>query len=198
MPITRYTEGGVTITLDGGLEDFVRRALSAASAETVRVMEAAAQEVAEKARADWYAPGTGVEKDTGKSGDIQVVTTVSSDEVRVSVGSTDTELVNGKPRAVYIHRPNRLTLVKKQVTVEEYWKTPKAQRANFHPLPADPKHHRPADSGTGPWIWVVNPKASDGKFLLTELVRKPMRAKVRTITPEIAKAIAKKISRGRG
>jgi hypothetical protein len=197
MPVTRYQDGGATVTLDSGLEDFVRRAIGAANSETVRILEEGAGRVAVEASANWYASGTGVEKDTGKSGDIQVITTISRDEVKVSVGSTDTTPVNGKPRAVYIHRPNRLSLVKKQVTVEEYWLAPKAQRANYHPLPADSKTRRPADVGTGPFLWVLNPKASDGKYLVTELVRKPMRLAIKTITPEIARAIAKKIGGGR-
>jgi hypothetical protein len=186
MAITRYTEGGVTITLDGALEDLVRRALEAAGGETLRLMEAAAEEIAAKGRAEWYAPGSGVTKKTGKSGDIQVVTTASENEVRVSVGSTDTGKIGNKPRAVLIHRRGRLSLEPKLVSRAEWWAWKKAGK------PVG-KAGTTGDSWT---IHVPSDKASDGKFLVAELIRKPMRAKVKAITPELAKAIATKISGG--
>lgn len=209
MAITRYNDGNVTVTLDDGLERFVRNALDAADAETVRVMEAAAQEVADKAKPEWYAPGTGVTKRTGASGDIAVVTTVTPDEVRVSVGSTDTRVVKDKatgqtkPRALLIHRPKALSTISVECSRAEWWAS----------LPADTKTRLHAagkkkagvaggkKKGAGkfalvPTKEVPNPKASDGKYLVPELVRKPMRARIRVLTPEIGRAIAARLNRG--
>jgi hypothetical protein len=186
MSVTRYNDGNVTVTLDGALEAFVRKALDAAAGETVRIMEAAASEVADKARADWYNPAVGVTKGTGKSGDIQVVTTVSPDEVRVSVGSTDTTLIAGKPRAVLIHRRGRLSLDPKLVSRDEWWKWKKAGK----PV------GKPGSTGDDWTILVPSNLASDGKYLVAELVRKPMRAQIKVITPELAKALSTKIGGG--
>jgi len=186
MAITRYSDGNATVTLDGALEAFVRKALDAAAGETVRIMEAAAEEVAAKARADWYAPGTGVTKGTGQSGDIQVVTTVSDTDVRVSVGSTDTTLISGKPRAVLIHRRGRLSLDPKLVSRDEWWRWKKAGK----PV------GKPGSTGDDWTILVPSDIASDGKYLVAELVRKPMRAQIKVITPALAKALTTKIGGG--
>ena len=188
MAVTRYTDGGVTVTLDGAMERLVRRALDAAGGETVRVMEAAAEEVATSSRAKWYDPETGVTKRTGKSGDVRVVTTVSLAEVRVSVGSTDTRTADkGRPRAVVIRRPGRLSLIGKAVSQGDWWEWKKAGK----PV------RKAGTPGIDNWIIEVpNPLASDGKYLVPELIRKPMRAKIKVITPEIAKAITAKIGGG--
>jgi hypothetical protein len=192
MGSLRYSEGGVTVTLDGTeMEDLVRRALDAAAGETVRVMEAAAQEVANDAQRDWYAAGTGVTRRTGRSGNITVITTVSDDEVRVSVGSTDTDLVRNArgalaPRAAVVRRPGPLSLVDELVDQGTWWEWKKARK----PV------GKPGTAGEKNWtIRVPNPNASDGKFLVQELIRKPMRVKVRVVTPELGRAIAARASR---
>ena len=193
MSVTRFRDGNVTVTMDGALEELVKRAIDAASKGSVGVLQKAAQQIADKAHADWYATGTGVKRRTGASGDIQVVTTVSETEVRVSVGSTDTKMVGSKQRALLVHRAGRLGLVKVQVTEDEFYKTPQKLRANFKPLPADPKKNRPADVGTGPYVWVLNPNASDGKFLIPELVRKPATVKLTETIPLLAQQFASKV-----
>lgn len=94
MAVTRYTEGGVTVTLSGELEAFVRKAADAATGGCLAIMEREAQAIADEARRVWYSP-TGVTRVTGKGGDIVAITTVDNGkgEVRVSVGSTDTRTV---------------------------------------------------------------------------------------------------------
>lgn len=188
MGTLRYDDGSVTVTLDGGLEDFVRRALDAAGGETVRIMEAAAEEVRAKAAADWYAPGTGVTRRTGKSGDIQVITTVSPDEVRVSVGSPDIA------KAKHVHRPGRLSTVAIEITQTEY-KATRAKGGAQADLVFHARKDRP-DAGVKAGNYYRldgSPKAADGKFLVPELVRKPMRAKIKAITPDLARAITSKL-----
>lgn len=180
---TRFTNGTSTVTLDGAMEELVRRALDAAS--DVRVLEHRAAQLAADARSAWYAPGTGVKRRTGESGDVETVTTVSESEARVAIGSMDLA------KAKYVHRPGPLSLVRVQVTVAEYFQTIKKLRANFKPFKAS--KGRPADTGTGPYIWVINPKASDGKYLLTELVRKPAAVALEEAIPALTAAFAAKV-----
>ncbi len=182
MGVTRYRDGNATVTLDGGLDNLVRNLLTAAQTESLRIMEQAAQGVADEARREWYG-SSGVTRDTGQSGDIDVVTTFDAarDEVRVSVGSTDTRTAGrgNKPVAVYIHRPGRTSTIEKEVDREEFFKTPESLRVGYL---------------KGKWIVKrANPKASDGKRLLPEYILKPMKAKVSAIAPDIARLIAKKV-----
>ena len=184
MGVTRYRDGDVTITLDGALEDLVKRAVDAASGESVRVLQRKAQEVADRARADWYAKGTGVRRKTGKSGDVQVVTTVTPSEVVVSVGSTDTRVSGGKPRVALIHRPGPLSLVEEQVDQKTWW----AWKRSRKPV------GKPGSKGGKDWIILVpNPDASDGKALLPELVVKPAKVALQEAIPELTAAFAAKV-----
>lgn len=208
MPVLRYKDGDVTVTLTGDLEMFVRKALDAAGGETSRVLEAAAEQVAQGARAAWYAPGTGVQRDTGRSGQIDTITTVSNTEVRVSVGSTDTETVRlvrrtktkgarivTAPRAAVIHRPGPFATTVEEITHDEYRKLKAAGGARAKTA-FRPRVTRGKIIAGKYYRKVASPRASDGKYLVTELIRKPVRAKVREITPELGRAIAARIKRG--
>lgn len=178
--MTRYTRSDVTVILDGGLEDLVRRALDAVEGgEVVRRLEAEAEAVAEEARGFWYRQ---VDKETGLSGDIQVVTTVSDTEVRVGIGSTDRRTAGktGKPLPVMVHRPTARSLKRVEVTRADYFKAPERLR-HFE----DGKFY--LDS--------PNPLASDGKYLLQELVRKPAKVKLQALAPELARLLAQKMGR---
>jgi hypothetical protein len=191
MPVTRYTSGAVSVALDSGLEAFVRDLLSAGETETVRILEAAADAEAARAEAAWYG-ADGVTRRTGKSGKIDRVTTLDSarSEVRVSVGSTDTRQ-DSKGKGVvpyYVRRPGPLSLVDRYVTQGEWW--------------AWKKGSKPVGKAgtTGKADWVIrepNPKASDGKYLVVELIRKPMTARLREITPELGRAIAARATKRR-
>jgi hypothetical protein len=181
---TRYTSGGVTVALDAGLDAFVRALVSASETETIRILEAAADGEAARAEAAWYGP-EGVTKRTGKSGDIDRVTTFDVDrgEVRVSVGSTDAR-PDAKGKGVvpyYVRRPGPLSLVDRFVTQGEWWAWKKGEK----PV---------GRAGTkGKTNWIIresNPKASDGKYLVVELIRKPVAARLLEITPELGRAIA--------
>lgn len=189
MSTIRYTDGSVTVELDGALEDLVRQALDAAAGETVRVLEAAAEEVATQARADWYDPANGgVTRRTGKSGDIEVVTTVSPDEVTVSVGSTDLQ------KAIYVHRPGRLSTVPVEITRDDYYE----RKRKGGPSASTVFHAKRSDKNAGVeagkfYRLDPSPLASDGKFLLTEMVRRPMRVKAQALGPELAAAILKQM-----
>jgi hypothetical protein len=191
MPITRYREGNTTVVLHGDLEGHVRRAMEAANATAVAKLEGGAQEIADDAEAAWYG-GMGVTRRTGKSGDIEVVTTVdaSRDEVRVGVGSVDTRTVQagklggsgangGKkrvaggrtvPLAAFVHRPWRTTLRAKAVEQAEWWAW-KRKDLPVLPPPGDPWWGKKRDGkrngeGLDPAKWyVLAAGAAQGKVV---------------------------------
>lgn len=176
-------------TLDGGLARLTDTIVEAAKVETLRVLEAAARGVEVGAEADWYGPN-GVTRRTGASGDIAVVSEVTADGVRVSVGSTDVA------RARFVHRPGPLSTVPVAVERDEYWANKRAGSATrklyFHA-----RTNRP-DQGVvagGYYKLAPNPKASDGKYLLQEFVGKPGRAALRRAAPLIGAAIARAVGR---
>lgn len=165
----RYSQGGVTIELSGELEDFVKRSLSAVEATAIELMERQAQSVAREAEQQWYQQ---VNKDTGQSGNITTVTTVTDKSVRVDVGSLDRRMVGGKPLIVYIHRPAPISIVYESVSPAEFWKTPVSMRGKY------------------PTIKRPNPKAADGKFLLELLIKKPIRQIKKKLGRELGRQIA--------
>lgn len=176
-------------TLDGGLARLTDTIVEAAKTETLRVLVDVATSVEVTAEASWYGP-PGVTRRTGASGDIAVVSEVTADGVRVSVGSTDVA------RARFVHRPGPLSTVPAPVSQEEYWANKRAGGATrklyFHA-----RTNRP-DQGVvagGYYKLVPNPKASDGKYLLQELVGKPGRAALRRAGPLIGSAIARAVGR---
>ena len=189
MGTLRYTEGKVTVTLGGELEAFVRRALEAAGGETLRLMEQAAQEVATRAEAEWYAPGGGVHRETGQSGKMGVVTTVKPGEVRVSVGSTDKRSEgkgrkqggNATPFVYYLKSPAPLAVDARKVSRVEYFEWRKAG-----------KPVGPFGTSGASVDWVIyepSDHASTGRSMVVELIRRPMKLKVKAITPELGRAI---------
>lgn len=182
----------MTVTLEGNLEAWVRQALTAAAGAVVEAMEEEAQMVADEARANWYS-NDGVTRQTGKSGDIRVVTTVTPSEVRVGIGSTD-DRVNDKglPVALFVKRPGRLSLIRKAVDRDTWWGTAPAMRANYRPRRAG-KANEADPAGSGPYIYEPNPLANDGKTLMVEFVRKPMTARVKVLSPKLRDAITAKM-----
>lgn len=177
------------MSLDAGWDAAVRQILSAAQTETIRVLERAGDEEAAKAEAAWYS-AAGVTRRTGRSGYIERVTTfdASKGEVRVSIGSADKRLdpKQRKPTPLFVRRPGRFSTVRKVVSQGEWWAWKKAGKPVAIRL-----------RGAAPWqIEMPNPKASDGKFLMVELVRKPVQARIPRLAPELAQAISVKAARG--
>ncbi len=184
MSAIRYTEGGVTVALTGDLAARVDAVATQVGGEALRVMRAEAQTVADRARAEWYG-ANGVNRQTGLSGDIVVTTTVSPDEVRVGLGSSDTRTNgSGKNVALFVHRPGRLSLAPREVTRGEWWAWKKAGK--------------PVGKGGSPhgadWtIYEASGEASDGANLMSEFVRKPMTARMRVLPDELREAILAKV-----
>jgi hypothetical protein len=181
-----YRNGSVTVSLDGGLERFVRRLLDSTQSELVRQIRRAADDVARAARADWYGP-QGVTRETGRSGDIQVRELVDAarGEIRISVGSTDQRMAGIRPLPVYVHRPGPTSTVLRVVSPRKYFAAPTVMRGPW----------RVVGGRRAPQLFVPNPAASDGKFLLQTLVKGPMRARVKAISIAAAKGIGERMRR---
>ncbi len=175
--MTRWEEGSVSFELGGELDQLVRAAALAATDGALAVLEEEANVVATAAREAWYGPN-GVKLRTGKSGDIVVVTTVTPTEIRVAIGSRDVA------RAKYVHRPGPLSRIKVPAT-----------RADFvsGAALASPKGKKIQGRGVKE---IDNPKASDGKFLLQELIGKPARAMLKRLEVRVGPAIVERIGRG--
>lgn len=213
MSTMRYSDGMATVTLDGALEAFVRSALSTVERAALGVMEEHADELAATARREWYGP-SGVDRETGKSGDIQAVTTVDAARgvVRVSIGSTDTRKAGktSKPLAAFVHQPWGSRLRAKAVSREEWFAWAK-DGGPVLPPPTSPWWSAMDADGrrngkglkVGPWyIQTTGPAegkelAPNGKgYLIQTLVRTPAKDMVTKLAPELGRLLATRLQHG--
>ena len=208
----RYSDGMATVTLDGALEAFVRSALSTVERSALAVMEDHAAELAATARREWYGP-SGVDRETGKSGDIQVVTTVNAARgiVRVSIGSTDTRKAGktSKPLAAFVHQPWGSSLRAKAVTREE-WFAWRRSGAPVLPPPDDgwwssATNGRRNGEGLKKGVWYIQTTgpaegkelATNGKgYLIQTLVRTPAKGMATKLAPELGRLLATRLQSG--
>lgn len=182
---TRYTirSGKAMLEVSDGLADVVRASLDQVGSVSLRLLQGAAEDTAREAESTWYG-SDGVRRESGKSGDIEVVTQLSDDQARVSVGSVDLD------KAKFVHRAGALALDSVEISDAEYY------RERRHGRPASVYHaraDRPQDGVVAGRYYRLVPskRASDGRFLLPMLVTTPMRKRVTAILPEIARATAK-------
>lgn len=185
-PGARVTIGA---ELQRALDQIEDAAVRAVSKAVVREAEA----VAVGAEAAWY---DHVARRTGRSGRFASGLRVRGDTISGVVETLDNRTAGktGKPVVYYVKRPGPLSTVERKLTRDEYAALMKDYRASGK-LPegfeaAIDANGRPnAVKKRAP-----NPKASDGKPLLPELVTKPGRAAAkrlaRTLGAEIA-ALAK-------
>jgi len=127
--------------------------------------------VADSAKAQWYKQ---VDRDTGKSGDISGgVVAVTDTRIRAVIGTSDTRRggKGGKPAIFYIHRPGPLSTKRRLLRESEVI----ALRAAGKRVPK--------------YVYFPNPKASDGAFLVPELINKPANAGKRALKAAIRAAI---------
>lgn len=194
---TRWREGGVTVTLTGDLEAWAERAIRNALGGAVEVVQQELQVVATNAEAEWYG-AHGVQRVTGLSGDMAVVTTLDLDKGRVlvSVGSTDDRVSaskrsKGAPVAYFVHRPERLATVAEVVTREEFYAAPKSTRIGRA------RKAQPANGiAVGDYlIRVASTRASDGKKLLPLFVNGPGKRALKLAVPALARIMAERIER---
>lgn len=178
----RVTQGAATVVIGGELEDFVRGLVQRSETATIRALRESSDKVVRDAESAWYGPG-GVQRRTGQSGDIDAVESVdvARGELRVSVGSTDDRRAGNKPVPVFVHRPRRTSMLVVDCTPDEWYALPKSLRRPW----------RTGPSGKVAQRAIANPKASDGKFLLQELVKGPMRKEVKRIAAELGEDIAR-------
>jgi len=175
MPTTRYRDGSASATISHDLAAWCRSVVSSAERDALSILEQEAEKIASDARQKWY---TMVEKETGQSGQIDVVTTydVGRGRISVAVGSLDSRVdpKSGKPTVVFIKSPGRNSTVKKQVSREEYYATPNLLRGNYDPFPEER-----AQGLKGPFVYEINPLAGSPKNLLQTLIKSPVRLKLK-------------------
>jgi len=169
---TRVKTGDVSVSLDFDLEAFISVSVSRVSREIGETLLEQLEPVAIEAENQWYQQ---VDRKTGQSGQIAAVLTYSPDSVRVDVGSLDSRTSKtGKPVVVFVHRPSATSTILEPVSAQTYFDTDTVMRGKY------------------PFIKRRNPKASDGKNLLTELVKKPVKAKKRSLIRLLAQIIGKR------
>ncbi len=192
-----WKEGGASVTLTGDLEAWATQAMRDATGGAVDILTETLQPIATTASAGWYG-AQGVQKVTGQSGRIEVVSTVdvAKGVVRVSVGSTDTRVAGKKnaPVPAFVHRPYAATTELKAVTREQFFAAPKSTRVGVAK-----KDNDSIGVKKGDWmIRVVSSRASDGKTLLPIYVNRPGKAAVQGKLTELGAAMAAQMGRKNG
>ena len=192
MSVTKYKDGLVSVAVDFDQAALLKLAVNAATGGMLDVMETAAEQVATDARAAWYSRDN-VTRRTGKSGDIQVVTTISEHEVRVSIGSTDLK------KAIYVHRSRATATEAVEIDEDEYRRLKVAKKKGgsvaivFHARRNNPNQH--IEFGKYYRVQALE-ITRDGKLLVPELVRKPGKIKFAAAIPAVKAAIAARLARG--
>ncbi len=187
--ITRYVSGNTTLTLTGDLAAWADGVVKRVGGELVKEMQKLGEEVAADARLHWYDE---VNRETGMSSDWRAVTEIDGDNVIVGVKSFDPRVVKkGAVAAFFVRRRGPLAVIKKEITEEKYWPLWRKQKESGGQSGPDgfvfkAASNRPNESVVaGKYYQVVSdPKASDGKQQLQELVRKPFKARVKALMPK--------------
>jgi len=192
-----WKEGAASIVLSGDLAAWAEQAMRDATGGAVDLLTATLQPVADTASAGWYGPGN-VQRVTGQSGRIEVISTIDANKsvVRVSVGSTDTRIAGkkGAPVPAFVHRPYAATTTLKAVTREQFFAAPPSTRVGVAKKDNDAILVKKGD-----WmIRVVSPLASDGKTLLPIYVNRPGKAAVQGKLTELGAAMAANMGRKNG
>lgn len=192
-----WREGGASVVLSGDLEAWATQAIRDATGGAVDILTETLQPIATTASAGWYG-AQGVQKVTGQSGRIEVVSTidVAKGVVRVSVGSTDTRVAGKKnaPVPAFVHRPYAATTELKAVTREQFFAAPKSTRVGVAKKDNDSIRVKKGD-----WmIRVVSSRASDGKTLLPIYVNRPGKEAVQGKLTELGAAMAAQMGRKNG
>ena len=194
---TVWREGGASVTLTGDLEAWAIQSMRDATGGAIDILTETLQPIATTASAGWYG-AQGVQKVTGQSGRIEVVSTVdvAKGVVRVSVGSTDTRVAGKKnaPVPAFVHRPYAATTELKAVTREQFFAAPKSTRVGVAK-----KDNDSIGVKKGDWmIRVVSSRASDGKTLLPIYVNRPGKEAIQGKLTELGAAMAAQMGRKNG
>lgn len=186
----RVSAGGATVEVGPELGQFIEGVLDAAAGTLRTALEQAVVDLATAAEGAWYDQ---VSRRTGQSGQLETGMVLTETEIRATVRSTDPRRAkNGLPVVYYVHRPGPTSTIKTSLTREEYSELMRALRAGR----TMPSNLVAAEMVGGRPLGVSrvrpNPKASDGKYLVPELLTKPAQLValrlVRTLGPQIAAA----------
>jgi len=196
VSVTRR-DGNAAVVVLGDLDAWAAQAIRDATGGAVDILTETLQPVATTASAGWYGPGN-VQKVTGQSGRIEVISTVDliNGVVRVSVGSTDTRVAGkkGAPLPSFVHRPYAATTELKAVTRDQFFAAPPSTRVGVAK-----KDNDAIPLKKGDWIIrVVTPRASDGKTLLPIYVNRPGKEAVQGKLTELGAAMAAQMGRKNG
>lgn len=173
---------GYEMRIEEDLERELLATVDAMAGGLVEPLRAECERIAQSASATFYDQ---VDRETGRTGVIRTEVTITSDVVVVSVGSTRTEtFAGGSPVARRVHRPG-----------------PDSTKREIRPAnaPLGPKERVRRRLGANVEVVVPNPKASDGRSMLVELVEKPARAALDRLVADgtIDRAIQRRINGGR-
>lgn len=191
MGALRYRSGGSTVAVGQELQAILDRIEGGAFKAGREALGAAARDVAESAERQWYQQ---VDRDTGGSGRLGHGVELTDTALRGYVETLDRRKgKGGKPVVYFIHRPGPLSkLPSTTLTREEYSAAMRVYRATGA-LPAgmvgiNDSKGRPVGIRR---VDQSNPKASDGKFLVSELITKPMKVQAKTIRRTLGPQIVK-------
>ena len=174
MSVTTIRDGEATLKMSADFRAIIDRIADGAQAATVEQVYAVVSMVKADAKREWYRQ---VDRETGKSGDVRASWEESGDRLHFKIGNSDkrTDKRTGKPILFYVHRPGPLSEVSRKSTeAERIEMVQRGERASRY-------------------IKVPNPKASDGRYLLAELITKPMNDAKRKIAARLGRRVTEAI-----
>lgn len=178
-----YTRDGATVWLDLDVNAVIAEIVNRVSAGLLASLEGIAHGVVTSAEARWYSREEGVMRRTGRTGQFEVRTVLSDDEIRVSIWPKTMD-------AFYVHRRGPLALIPRFFPAESgraaWWEAKKMGKATRREV-----------GGARRWIvYEPHPHRSDGKYLFQEMVAKPFRAAIKALPEDVRRTL--KLGRGGG
>jgi hypothetical protein len=181
MSGTLIGSAGFELEIEEDIERELLQAIDNATGGVVEPMMAGLRGVAAGAQGAWYQL---VDRETGTHGVIDASLTIEGSTVTMSVGSLATDVGGrGVPVSRVVHKPGPTSTV--EIT-----------QAASAPLPTGGRIV--ARKGDKVVVKMPNPKRSDGKGLLVELVERPAREVLDRLIDDgtIARAMQARIDRG--
>jgi len=182
-----YGGGGVTVEISGTLERTLREAVTAASKGLSAAIEALVDEVRDDAKQDWYDQ---VDERSGRSQE-----SISS-EIRLTPGKITGVVFSTEKTTYMIKRPGALSVKSssKLANPQVYWEVRDYYRKNGR-MPTGYTFARLDENGDPIGVRKVrpNPKASDGKNMWLENVKKPGKKRINQQISTIRKATKKAV-----
>lgn len=182
-----YGGGGVTVAISGTLERTLREAVTAASKGLSDAIEALIDEVRDDAKQDWYEQ---VDKRTGQSQE-----SISS-EIRLTPGKITGVVFSTQKTTYMIKRPGALSVrsSRRLLDPQAYHEVRDFYRKNGK-MPVGYTFARLDEDGNPVAVRKVvpNPKASDGRNMWLENIKKPGKKRIQQQIRNIEKAAKKAV-----